>query len=106
MGGSDSGGRRGERDFSPPSFVRATRADESNHFHWPTDRAELLQKSDATKKSLGLGGGIGVPGVKNRNFNEKSKNVLDASLIKKSGTGAFFKSPTSMIFIRNTRSAR
>ena len=58
-----------------------------------TLRAELLQKSDATKKSLGLGGGVGITGVKSRNFNEK-KSVLDSSLIKKSGTGAFFKLPT------------
>ena len=54
----------------------------------------MLQKSDVTKKSLGQGGGVGIPGVKSRNFNEK-KSVLDTSLMKKSGTGAFFKSPTS-----------
>ena len=58
------------------------------------NRAELLQKSDATKKTAGIGGGLGIPGVKSRNFNEK-RNVLDSSLIKKSGSGAFFKSPTS-----------
>ena len=58
-----------------------------------------MQKSDTTKKTLGMGGGIGIPGVKSRNFNEK-KGLLDSSLNKKSGSGAFFKSPTSKLVAR------